>query len=514
MAKYIISLDAAVHQDKAAALAAIATAGATVTKSFNFSLTFEIEASEEQKNAIVGLVSAESAEAVVPYLLQVINDNHLKLTLVDHDESTQLVTPAVYNPLNRGTGQHIYLIDTGIRQSHEQFSEATIVDLYTNFGNDFADLAGHGTMVGSLIVGKDLGPAKDATLYNVKLFNTGTDTITVVEILQALDEVLAHHLGNNPSQTKVACMPWVATRNAFIDSKILELNNAGVVVVCAAGNNSSDVSNYSPAGVREVITVGAHDQNWIVSDFTNMPWDGSDAVQSYNNFGAEVDIFAPGSGVQVANNGSDTGYTDNAAGTSLATGITAGVVAQYIARYPSYTAAKIKDVLVQEGHLFGQSLLSFATVQNVDYSTVNKSILTFDAVNESMLTTVPSGRIASVQQGQTATVNLGLNMSATNVSVLEFAPLPPWVSFDASTGVVSINTASLDPTLVPGAFVFAIKGKIDNITKVEEFSIAVYATNEEEIEGSTQYYYDSESGAYDPVVTFQVAPYSFTVSQK
>jgi hypothetical protein len=131
-----------------------------------------------------------------------------------------------------------------------------------------------------------------------------------------------------------------------------------------------------------------------------------------------------------------------------------------------------------------------------------------------MLTTVPSGRIASVQQGQTSTVNLGLNMSATNVSVLEFAPLPPWVSFDASTGVVSINAASLDPTLVPGAFVFAIKGKIDNITKVEEFSIAVYATNEEEIEGSTQYYYDSESGAYDPVVTFQVAPYTFTVSQK
>lgn len=514
MAKYIISLDASVHQDKAAALAAIVAAGATVTKAFNFSLTFEIEASEEQKNAIAGILAVESAGTVLPYSLQVINNNHLKLTLVDHDDSNQLVTPASYNPMNRGAGQHVYLIDTGINKLHEQFSEATIVDLYTNFGGDFDDIAGHGTMVGSLIVGKDLGPAKDATLYNVKLFNTGTDTITVAEILAALDEVLAHHEGNNPSQTKVACMPWITNRNAFIDSKILELNNAGVVVVCAAGNNSDNVSNYSPAGVREVITVGAHDPNWIVNDFTNMPWDGTDAVQSYNNFGAEVDIFAPGSGLQVAGITSDTAYIDNAAGTSLATGITAGVVAQYIARYPSYSSIKIKDVLVQEGHLFGQSLLSFANVPNVDYSTVNKSILTFDAVNESMLTSVPSGRIASVQHGQSTTVNLGLNMSATNVSVLDFAPLPPWVTFDPTTGIVSINTASLDASLVPGAFVFAIKGKIDNITKVEEFSIAVYATSEDEINGSTQYYYDSESGAYDPVVTFQVAPYTGNVSQK
>jgi hypothetical protein len=266
--------------------------------------------------------------------------------------------------------------------------------------------------------------------------------------------------------------------------------------------------------VKEIITVGSHDANWVVSAFTNMPWDGSDAVQSYNNYGAEVDIFAPGAGVQVADFISDTSYIDNAAGTSLAAGVAAGVVAQYIARYPSYNSAKIKDVLVQEGHLFGQSLLSFASVSGVDYTSVNKSILTFDTSTEATLTTIPSGRIATVQHGQTTTVNLGLNVSATNVSVLDFAPLPPWVTFDTSTGIISINTASLDASLVPGAFVFAIKGKIGGITKVEEYSIAVYANAEEEITSANQYYYDSESNAYDPVVTFQVAPYFYTVVQK
>jgi hypothetical protein len=514
MAKYIISLDASVHQDTASAEAAIAATGATVTKAFSFALTFEIEATAEQKDAIVGLTAYTNGETVLPYTLQVVNNNHLRMTLVDHNETNELVIPETYNPLNRGAGQHVYLVDTGIKTTHEQFSEATINNLYSNYGTDFADTAGHGTMVGSLIVGKDLGPAKDATLHNVKLFNSGSDTITVAEILSALDAVLTHHLANSPSQTKVACMPWVASRNAFIDSKILELNSAGVVVVAAAGNNSDNVSNYSPAGVREIITVGAHDSNWIVSAFTNMPWDGTDAVLSYNNYGAEIDIFAPGAGVQVAGLVSDNEYIDNAAGTSLATGITAGVVAQYIARYPGYSSAKIKDVLVQEGHLFGHSLLSFASVTNVDYSTVNKSVLTFDTSAEAMLTTVPSGRIASVQHGQTATVDLGLNGSATDVAVLDFAPLPPWVTFDSATGVVSINTASLDVSMVPGAFVFAIKGKIGGITKVEEYSIAVYATSEDEISGSTQYYYDSESGAYDPVVTFQVAPYTGNVNQK
>jgi hypothetical protein len=514
MAKYLISLDALVHQDTASAEAAIVATGATVSKAFSFPLTFEIEATAEQKDAIVGLLADTNADSVVPYILQVVNNNHLRMTTVDHDENTQLVVPETYSPLNRGAGQHVYLIDTGIRATHEQFSDATINNLYSNYGTDFADTAGHGTMVGSLIVGKDLGAAKDATLHNVKLFNSGSDTITVLEILNALDAVLDHHLANNPAQTKVACMPWVTTRSAFIDSKILELNSAGVVVVASAGNNSADVADYSPAGVKEIITVGSHDANWVVSAFTNMPWDGSDAVQSYNNYGAEVDIFAPGAGVQVADFISDTSYIDNAAGTSLAAGVAAGVVAQYIARYPSYNSAKIKDVLVQEGHLFGQSLLSFASVSGVDYTSVNKSILTFDTSTEATLTTIPSGRIATVQHGQTTTVNLGLNVSATNVSVLDFAPLPPWVTFDTSTGIISINTASLDASLVPGAFVFAIKGKIGGITKVEEYSIAVYANAEEEITSANQYYYDSESNAYDPVVTFQVAPYFYTVVQK
>jgi len=509
MARYIVTLDPAIHANETEAEAAIASAGATLLKSFNFNQTFLIEASNEQKSAIVGLASSELADSPLQVSLQVLNIDHLKLTLLSDDGE---LVPATYNPMNRGAGQHIYLVDTGVRATHEQFTGVSINNLYSNFtGNDaydeFGDTTGHGTIVASVIVGKDLGPAKDATLHNVKLFNSGSDTSTVVEIVDALDAVLQHHLANSPSQAKVVCMPWIATRNAFIDSKVLEMNSSNLVVVAAAGNNGADVSDYSPAGIRQIITVGAFDSQFAVGPFVNMPWDNTNAVTTYNNYGAEIDIFAMGVNVYTASGTSDTAYLDTATGTSVSSGITAGVAAQYIARYPSYNSAKIKDVMLQEGHLLGMDLLAFNQVPaGVDYTTVNKSIVVFDELNEEMLTTLPSGRIATLAVGQTTTVNLGLNSSATEVSALDFAPLPPFATFDTATGIVSINTSTVDSSVVPGSFVFAIKGKINGVTKVEEFSIAVYNTSETEIEGSSQYYYDADSNAYDPVVSFQVAP--------
>lgn len=508
MARYIVTMDPATHANGASAQQAIVDAGAEVVKVFNFNLTFLIECTEAQKSAIPGVLKSESADAPLQVTLQVMNTDHLNITLVSDTGGN---IPASYNPLNRGAGQHIYLVDTGIRATHEQFAGVNINNLYSNFSDnpayaEFDDTAGHGTLVGSVIVGKDLGPAKDATLHNVKLFSSGADTITVVEIVNALDAVLSHHLNNNGNQAKVVCLPWVATRNAFIDDKILGMNASNLVVVAAAGNNGDDVANYSPAGVRQIITVGAHDNQWGVGSFTNMPWDGSNAVTSYTNYGAEIDIFAAGVNVYAATNDSDTSYTETATGTSVSAGITAGVAAQYIARYPSLNSSQIKDIMVQEGHIIGMNLLGFDQSMSIDYSSVNKSILVFDEAGEEMLTTLPSGRIASIQAGQSATVNLGINANATEVASLDFAPLPPWATLDLATGVVSIDTSTVDPAVVPGAFIFAIKGKLNGVTKVEEFSIAVYTTSEDEIEGSTQYYYDSTSGAYDPVVNFQVAP--------
>ncbi len=57
-------------------------------------------------------------------------------------------------------------------------------------------------------------------------------------------------------------------------------NSKGALVVVAAGNDGIDVSDFSPAGIPGAITVAATDHN--------------DRRATFSNFGAQVDIAAPG----------------------------------------------------------------------------------------------------------------------------------------------------------------------------------------------------------------------------
>ncbi len=54
----------------------------------------------------------------------------------------------------------------------------------------------------------------------------------------------------------------------------------GVFFAVAAGNDNEDAANDSPASASNVFAVGATDEN--------------DARASFSNYGAVVDIFAPG----------------------------------------------------------------------------------------------------------------------------------------------------------------------------------------------------------------------------
>lgn len=85
--------------------------------------------------------------------------------------------------------------------------------------------------------------------------------------------------------------------------------NQGVLTIVAAGNgdslgNPQPVSSTSPANVPNAITVAALDINWRTASFTN--------------YGAGVDVFAPGVNVLSSWIGSNTA-TNTISGTSMAT---------------------------------------------------------------------------------------------------------------------------------------------------------------------------------------------------
>ena len=504
MARYLTTLDSEVHANNAAAQAAITLSGATVIKSYAFSLTFEIESTAEQLAAITGVKESIEKSTQTTVSVQELNQTHLTNLAASSTNGGEALT---YVPQNAGAGGHVYLVDTGLYAAHEQFTGRNINNLYSNFGSDFSDNAGHGTAVASVIIGNTQGVSKDATLHVVKLFDTGTGNITVGEIVDALDEVLAHHLGSSPSQVKVVCLPWVTPQNNFLDNKITEMNASNLVVVAAAGNDGVDVNTVSPAGVEAVITVGSYNQDYAVASFTNVPW--TDPTTPYNNnYGAALDIFALGVNVSCAAKTATDAY-GLISGTSISAGLVAGAAVQWATKLPSKTSSELKDIILQEGHLKGASVITFEEGSAISTANVNRSVLTVSLANQITLGNLPSGRILNVQLGQTATKDLELNLvDGTDFAVLNFAPLPQWASLDLSTGILTVNVSNTDPTLASGIYLFGLKGTVSDKTVVEEYSIGIYNTSVSELEDATQYYYDEDTNSYDEVVSYQVAPYS------
>jgi serine protease len=124
----------------------------------------------------------------------------------------------------------------------------------------------------------------------------------------------------------------------------------GTVVVVAAGNSNLNASNFNPANCAGVVTVAATDRN------------GAKAY--YSNFGAAVDVAAPGGDVRAAstngvlstlNTGTTTPGADSYAwyqGTSMATPHVAGAVALMLQKNATLTPDQVESLLKSSARPF------------------------------------------------------------------------------------------------------------------------------------------------------------------
>jgi hypothetical protein len=235
-----------------------------------------------------------------------------------------------YRPLAKSFSTHdlvylskpeVYVMDSGINFSHPEFNYPGFEseDFYTCYPGSFNDDVGHGTAVTSMIAGKNLGVASHVKICNIKVGNS-SGTASLLQIGQAIDAILAR-VSSDPLKTRIVNMSWGTARSAWLDSKVQGLIDAGVTVICAAGNNGVDVQDISPAGIVAAITVASSDKYDIPSGFNDIS--PSDAGVT-NGSGLSLDIFAPGEGVMVAEcNG---GYKISN-GTSFSAPLVAGVAA-------------------------------------------------------------------------------------------------------------------------------------------------------------------------------------------
>jgi hypothetical protein len=429
------------------------------------------------------------------------NTNHLKML-----SNTFGNSDVAYNPQSTGTGEHVYLLDTGVNTTHDEFAGSTVNNLYTGFASDFADTDGHGTVMASLIVGDNVGTAKDATLHNVRMMDANPYTGTVADVIDALEAIQVHHNANTPSQTKTVVACWTASKNSLIDSKFKQLEDNNMVIVAAAGNDGLDVDNYSPAGLDSVLTVGAMNSQFNVGMNPNNG--------AASNLGEEVDIYAIGEDVSVVDTTSTTAYV-TADGTSVAAAQIAGLVAQFTDLYPNSDAFQTKSSVVTDGmvELRGTNVSfdpDLITSTGATESSLKESIGVSPQMYDVELSSLPSGVVARVKPNTNTVIDLQVNSGATELGILDFSPIPPWMSVHFLTDPFKVElrldtTANMTGVTVPGIYHFSLSGQVTGVLTITEFSVGLYNTDMAELDASPEFYYDSEETSYDQVVNFNAA---------
>ncbi|KAL2192942.1 serine protease [Corynascus similis CBS 632.67] len=215
-----------------------------------------------------------------------------------------------------GEGTYVYVIDTGVRISHEEFGGRA--EWGTNLLPFTADTdgAGHGTHVAGIIGGETYGVAKNTTIIAVKVLDdAGMGTMST--LLRGLDWAVSDARRRDVAQKSVINLSLSGSFSQAGNDAVQAATDAGITVVVAAGNENQDVANWSPSSAPSAITVGATGRN--------------DRRANFSNWGSGVDIFAPGVDIVSAwHTSDDAQYLMS--GTSMAGPHVAGLAAYYIAR--------------------------------------------------------------------------------------------------------------------------------------------------------------------------------------
>jgi serine protease len=252
-----------------------------------------------------------------------------------------------------GAGITVAINDTGVKQSLADLAQTNFVSGYDFINNDSdpTDDNGHGSHVCGTVAQSTnnsvgvTGIAYNCSIMPVKVLNasgSGTYTQIIDGIYWAVDhgaDIINMSLGGSSGSSALqnACeYAW----------------NNGVVVVCAAGNDSSSAPHY-PSYYSVCISVSAIDS--------------ADGLASYSNYGSSIDICGPG-GDTVDRNGD--GYIDGVLqntfdssgdgyffyyGTSMACPHVAGVAASVWAIDPGLTNTEVRNILETTAEDLGSS---------------------------------------------------------------------------------------------------------------------------------------------------------------
>lgn len=213
----------------------------------------------------------------------------------------------------------VAVIDEGVNPNHEDLAGRVIVDDVVASGNVARLGVGHGTHVAGIIAasadnGKGgAGVAPNVRILSINIFpeDGGAETDDIIEaVFKAVD------YGAQVANMSIGGYGYSYAYEAALQ----QAHDEGLIMCVAASNDGSNLKAF-PAGFSSTITVASTTKN------------GTKA--SYSNFGAWIDVAAPGSFIyspcSTANDPSNSRY-QFMSGTSMATPVVTGVVALYLSK--------------------------------------------------------------------------------------------------------------------------------------------------------------------------------------
>lgn len=256
---------------------------------------------------------------------------------IDRIDDRDLPLNSRYTWKADGSGVTAFVLDSGVRIGHQEFG-GRATHGYDFVDNDAVadDAHGHGTHVAGILGGSAKGVAKNVSIVAVRVLNASGQGNTS-DVIAGINWITA-----NATPPAVVNVSFGGPGNTLVDNAVQASINAGIVYVVAAGNGDTGnpgvpglgtpqpAANYSPGRVPACLTVGATESD--------------DDEGSFSNYGAAVDLLAPGVGIVSSWNSSDSAFATST-GTSMAAPHVAGAVALFLQTDPTATIAEVETAI-------------------------------------------------------------------------------------------------------------------------------------------------------------------------
>ena len=238
-----------------------------------------------------------------------------------------------------GSGINVGVLDSGGDKDHPDITWAGGYSATSKDPNKWDDKNGHGTHVAGIISANnnDIGVVGVAPNCNIYAVQVGGRRLLISNIIEGIDWVIATHNDSDPNNDiTVINMSFGGGASSGEEVALQAAYNTGILAFAAAGNSGSSVDY--PAAYNTVMAISSSTT--------------ADAISGFSNFGPEIEVIAPGSGIYSTYKGG--GYA-TLSGTSMSSPMAAGVAVLAWSANPSLTRDQIRSLLKSSAEDIGLS---------------------------------------------------------------------------------------------------------------------------------------------------------------